>query len=335
MSSIASQIETRWYNPVIFNPMKRVLISSFLLCAFVALWGQPKKPTIMVVPSDVWCVQNNFTTTYENQGVCEIIPDYVKALQTDANLLLAIAKINTMMADRGFPLKDLQSVTKSILQQNAEDNMIQSKTTGAALDESPVDRLRRVAKADIIMQLTYSLNQMGPKYSLTYNLQGLDSYTNKQIAGAQGTGKHTFTAELPVLLEEAVLLNMDEFCSQLMAYFEDIQENGREVSVSIRVFENDRGLDLESEFRGRELTEIIDEWLSDNTVNNVFNKSDASENFIQYEQVRIPLYKETGSQMDTESFVRNLRSYLRKEYQIESKVLPRGLGRCILVVGEK
>ena len=95
MSSIASQIETRWYNPVIFNPMKRVLISSFLLCAFVALWGQPKKPTIMVVPSDVWCVQNNFTTTYENQGVCEIIPDYVKALQTDANLLLAIAKINT------------------------------------------------------------------------------------------------------------------------------------------------------------------------------------------------------------------------------------------------
>lgn len=289
----------------------------------------------MVVPSDVWCVQNNYTNTYDNQGISQIVPDYTKALQTDANLLLAIAKINTMMADRGFPLKDLQAVTKSIAQQNAEDNMSQSKTSGASLAESPVDRLRRVAKADIIMQLTYIINQMGPKYSLTYNLQGLDSYTNKQIAGAQGTGKHTFSAELPILLEEAVLSNMDEFCTQLMTYFEDINENGREVAVDVRVFDNGSGLDLESEFNDMELSEIIDDWMSDNTVNHVFNKSDASENFIQYEQVRIPLYKENGNQMDTESFVRGLRTYLRKHYQIESKVMARGLGRCILVIGEK
>lgn len=289
----------------------------------------------MVVPSDVWCVQNNYTNTYDNQGISQIVPDYTKALQTDANLLLAIAKINTMMADRGFPLKDLQAVIKSIAQQNAEDNMSQSKTSGASLAESPVDRLRRVAKADIIMQLTYIINQMGPKYSLTYNLQGLDSYTNKQIAGAQGTGKHTFSAELPILLEEAVLSNMDEFCTQLMTYFEDINENGREVAVDVRVFDNGSGLDLESEFNDMELSEIIDDWMSDNTVNHVFNKSDASENFIQYEQVRIPLYKENGNQMDTESFVRGLRTYLRKQYQIESKVMARGLGRCILVIGEK
>lgn len=289
----------------------------------------------MVVPSDVWCVQNNYVNTYDNQGISQIVPDYTKALQTDANLLLAIAKISTMMADRGFPLKDLQAVTKSIAQQNAEDNMSQSKTSGASLAESPVDRLRRVAKADIIMQLTYIINQMGPKYSLTYNLQGLDSYTNKQIAGAQGTGKHTFSAELPILLEEAVLSNMDEFCTQLMTYFEDINENGREVAVDVRVFDNGSGLDLESEFNDMELSEIIDDWMSDNTVNHVFNKSDASENFIQYEQVRIPLYKENGNQMDTESFVRGLRTYLRKQYQIESKVMARGLGRCILVIGEK
>lgn len=315
--------------------MKRFLFTVLLCLVTITLWGQAKKPTIMVVPSDVWCVQNNYTNTYDNQGISQIVPDYTKALQTDANLLLAIAKINTMMADRGFPLKDLQAVTKSIAQQNAEDNMIQSKTSGASLAESPVDRLRRVAKADIIMQLTYTINQMGPKYSLTYNLQGLDSYTNKQIAGAQGTGKHTFSAELPILLEEAVLSNMDEFCAQLMTYFEDINENGREVAVDIRVFDNGSGLDLESEFNDMELSEIIDDWMSDNTVNHVFNKSDASENFIQYEQVRIPLYKENGNQMDTESFVRGLRTYLRKQYQIESKVMARGLGRCILVIGEK
>lgn len=315
--------------------MKRNIIIIIAVFMSVAALGQAKKPTIMVVPSDVWCVQNSFSSTYDNQGVRETIPDYARALQNDANLLLAIGKINSMMADREFPLKDLQSVTKSVNQKNAEDNMIQSKTSGASLVENPIDRLRRVAKADIIMQLTYTLNVMGPKYSITYNLQGLDAYTNKQIAGAQGTGKQTFTAELPVLLEEAVVNNMDNFCDQLMAYFEDIQENGREVAVDIRVFDNGSGLDLETEFGGMELTEIIDDWMSDNTVSHVFNKSDGSETFIQYEQVRIPLYKANGQQMDTESFVRELRKFLRDKYKIESKVMTRGLGRCILAIGEK
>jgi hypothetical protein len=301
----------------------------------ITVFGQAKKPTIMVVPSDVWCVQNNFSSTYDNQGVSETIPDYVRALQNDANLLLAIGKINSMMADRGFPLKDLQSVMKSVNQKNAEDNMIQSKTSGASLAENPIDRLRRVAKADIIMQLTYTINTMGPKYSVTYNLQGLDAYTNKQVAGSQGTGKQTFSAELPVMLEEAVMNNMDNFCDQLMTYFDDIQENGREVAVDIRVFDNGSGLDLETEFDGMELTEIIDDWMSDNTVSHVFNKSDGSETFIQYEQVRIPLYKTNGQQMDTESFVRELRKFLRDKYKIESKVMTRGLGRCILAIGEK
>lgn len=315
--------------------MKKSIVTIIMVLFCMTVFGQAKKPTIMVVPSDVWCVQNDFSTTYDNQGVQETISDYTRALQNDANLLLAIGKINTMMADRGFPLKDLQTVMKSVNQKNAEDNMIQSKTSGASLAENPIDRLRRVAKADIIMQLTYIINTMGPKYSVTYNLQGLDAYTNKQIAGAQGTGKHTFTAELPVMLEEAVMNNMDNFCDQLMTYFEDIQENGREVSVDIRVFDNGSGLDLESEFGDRELTEIIDEWMSDNTVSHVFNKSDASETFIQYEQVRIPLYKANGQQMDTESFVRELRKFLRDKYKIESKVMTRGLGRCILAIGEK
>jgi hypothetical protein len=40
---------------------------------------------------------------YDNQGTEVRIPDYKLALQSDVNLLLVISKINTMMADRGFP----------------------------------------------------------------------------------------------------------------------------------------------------------------------------------------------------------------------------------------
>ncbi len=288
----------------------------------------------MVVPSDVWCNKNGYMATFDNQGTQQKVPDYKAALQNDADLLLVIGTINTLMADRGFPLKNLESVLKSIEQRMAEDNMTVSKTSGAELAESPLDHLRRTAKADIIMQITWTVNTVGPKRSVTYNLQGIDSYTDKQIAGAQGTGNPTFTAETPVLLEEAVLAHMDNFCFQLQSYFDDLVDKGREISLDIRVFDTGE-IDLETEFNGVELTEILDEWMYANTVNHMFNKSDASENYIQYEQVRIPLYKTNGATMDAEGFVRNMRNYLRQEYQIQSKVMTRGLGRAILVIGEK
>lgn len=315
--------------------MKRIIVSFAIAAICFNTFGQTKKPTIMVVPSDVWCSQNGYMTSFDNQGVQERIPDYMAALSSNSDLTLAISKINTLMADRGFPLKNLESVAKSIKQQNAEDELIRSKTSSASLSDNPIDRFLRTARADLIMQLTWTVNTIGPKKSVTYNLQGLDSYTNKQIAGAQGTGTPSFSAEIPVLIEEAVMTNMDNFCTQLQTYFDDIQENGREVSVSIRVFDNGDDLDLESEFDGKELSEIIDEWFADNTVNHVYNKSTASETAIMFEQVRIPLYKENGNAMDTEGFVRGLRKYLSSQYQIQSKVMPRGLGYCILAIGEK
>ena len=300
------------------------------------IFAQAKKPTLMVVPSDVWCSTNGYMTEYDNQGNIMNVPDYQKALQTNMDLKLAIAKINDLMAERGFPLKDLEQQIKLINQQNAEMNMTTS-SNGNALAESPIDRLLRTAKADIILELTWNVVRQGPKYSLTFILEGKDSYTGKSIGGANGTSAPSFSAELPVLLEEAVVAHLDNFNHRLQTHFEDLFANGREVSFEVRVFaDNEAGINLESEFDGYELAEIIDDWMALNTVEGRFSKLGSSENYVQYEQVRIPLHKANGVAMDTESFARQLRSVLRKEpYNIPVKVLNRGLGKTILVLGEK
>ena len=41
---------------------------------------------------------------FDNQGIKEVVPDYRKAFQQSSELLLAISKINGLMADKGFPL---------------------------------------------------------------------------------------------------------------------------------------------------------------------------------------------------------------------------------------
>ncbi|NOU47059.1 MAG: hypothetical protein HOO86_08360 [Bacteroidales bacterium] len=315
--------------------MKRIILLISLAIITGNIFGQAKKPTIMVVPSDVWCNKNGFTTTYENQGSKVMIPDYKIAMQSDENLILVIAKINTLMSDRGFPLKNLESVLKNVEQQAAQDNMRTSKE-GSSLAESPLDVLKKTAKADIIMQLTYTLNQTGPKKSVTFNLQGIDAYTGKQIAGAQGTGAPSFSSELPVLLEEAVLSQLDNFNAQLQTHFDDLLANGREVTVRIQVWDNGSGTDLESEYDGDELGEIIDDWFFKNSVNGRYSKSESSESYMFFEQVRIPLYDANNKPMDTKDFVQQLRKFLKEPpYNLICKADMNGLGAGLLYIGEK
>lgn len=317
--------------------MKKILLTLLAgVMVSLSVFGQAKKPTLMVVPSDVWCMTNGYVLEYDDLGVIKRIPDYQTALQNDINLKLAIATINDLMAERGFPLKDLEQQVKLINQTNAELNMTTS-SNGNVMAESPIDRLLRTAKADIIIELTWDLSQLGPKHSLTYVLEGKDSYTGKSIGGANGTSEPSFTAELPVLLREALVAEIDNFNNRLQTHFDDLFANGREVSLEVRVFaDNEAGVDLETEYGDVELIEIIDAWMAENTVQGRFSKLGSSENYVQYEQVRIPLYKTNGVAVDTEAFARQLRNVLRKEpYNIPVKVLPRGLGKTVLVLGEK
>lgn len=302
----------------------------------VLSYAQAKKPTIMVIPADVWCSENGYMESFNNQGKFTKVPNYEAAVQENMDLVNAITKIGELMAERGFPLKDLATTIRNINQSTAEDEMTTSRTSGATLAESPLDKLLNRAKADILVELTWKINTIGPKNSVTYTLRGLDAYTGKQVAASQGTGAQSFSAEIPVLIEEAALEHIDNFCSQLQAHFDDLVENGREVVVNIRLFDNGSGMTLEDEYGGEMLMDIIDDWMAQNTVNHRYSLTDATENVMRFEQVRIPLYNENGTAMDTRRFVRNLSRYLGKApFSIDSKILTKGLGRADLVLGEK
>ena len=312
------------------------IVFAIALLVPVLSFAQAKKPTIMVIPADVWCSENGYMESFNNQGKFTKVPNYEAAVQENMDLVNAITKIGELMAERGFPLKDLATTIRNINQSTAEDEMTTSRTSGATLAESPLDKLLNRAKADILVELTWKINTIGPKNSVTYTLRGLDAYTGKQVAASQGTGAQSFSAEIPVLIEEAALEHIDNFCSQLQAHFDDLVENGREVVVNIRLFDNGSGMTLEDEYGGEMLMDIIDDWMAQNTVNHRYSLTDATENVMRFEQVRIPLYNENGTAMDTRRFVRNLSRYLAKApFSIDSKILTKGLGRADLVPGEK
>ena len=263
--------------------------------------AQAKRPTLMVIPADSWCGANGYMKTEDGHQE----PDYEKAWQSDQDLFSVVAKIGELMSDRGFPLKDMSQSLKNIGQ----------------------------VRTDILMEVGWKVNKTGPKLSVTYTLRGVDAYTLKQIAAGSGTGKPSFSAELPVLIEEAVLERMDNFADQLQAHFDDLLQNGREVSVSVRAI---NGIEFGNEYDGEELTDIIDEWMALNTVEHRYSLSNATENMLDFEQVRIPLYADNGMALDTRRFVTDLRKMLSATpYNIPSKIETDGLGKATLLLGTK
>lgn len=316
--------------------MKSIVLSILMLIASVgSLFGAPKNPKIMVVPMDTWCQERGFWTLFENQGDIKGSPNYEQALQESRDLMLVITKINTLMSDRGFPLADLSQSIKNNARRTARNTVTTSKSTGSELSMSPLDELNRQVKADIYMEIDYCLNNVGPKHSVTYNLRALDAYTGKQIAGVTGTGVPAYTSELPVLLEEAVVGNMDNFISRLQNHFDDCIEHGREITLEFGVFDNGTMVDFESEYDGEELSEIVEKWLAENTVSGNFSTSESTESIMLFENVRIPLLKENGSPQDASGFANELRKFLLSKYGIKSKNNSPSLGYAQIIIGEK
>lgn len=323
--------------------MNKLLYICIGLIASATLFGQARKPILMVVPSDAWCQRNNCTTTFiDETGARHNIPDYRKAVGQSEELRLVISEMATIMADRGFPLKDLEQSLKSLQQEDAELSLIQSKNSGSSILESPTDKIKRTAKADIILDLDFNVKKQGPKRYISFNLRANDAYSNKTISSISGDGKPSASITTGVLLEEAVLNYMDAFNAALMTHFEDMAQNGREVKINILLWQN-APFDLEEEFDYNgdtlPLGDIIDFWMDDHCVEGRYSRINGSESEIRYEQVRIPLFMQISGKeraIDTRRFISNLSSMLKKEpFNITSKIYEKGLGETWLIIGEQ
>lgn len=318
-----------------YNRCKIIVLTICFALINIVAFAQEKKPTLMILPSDNWCNQRFFMTSYDNQGMKVKVPDYQKAFIEDSELGQVISKLGELMIKYGYSLKDAEQEIKNVYARSSEDNVTMSSTTGASMAENPLDMIKRRAKMDIIIQIDWKINREEGDKSSSFTLEAFDSYTSKRIATTTGVGK-TSSASVPSLLESAVKSRIKEFDKQMMSYYNDLNKNGREILLTVKCWDNWDN-NLESEFGDDydELLDCIQKWLRKNTINSSFNLSDATENFAQFEQVRIPLYNSEGEALDARGFATMLRKYLIKNLGITSKVMTRGLGEAIIVLGEK
>lgn len=309
--------------------MGKAITIVFFMLSICTYAQKMMKPSVMVVPSDNWCARRSYvikTSTGE-------YPDYKHAITNDKDLINVISKINIIMADRGFPLENLETALKNVKNDRVE-RLLYKGGDGSEIQTTILDDIYRAASPDIVLQLTWNVNKSGPKSSITFNLQALDSYTNKQVAGAEGTGSPSFSADVPTLLEEAVVGHMDDFCSRLMQHFIDTREKGREASIDFYI-DQSTDINFDTETDGYTLAETIGRLVAKDAVNHSLSRGPSTETMLQFKSVRIPVTDANGMPIDAYVFGRNIARQLSKPpYNLSAKVMAKCLGKAIIIIGE-
>lgn len=309
--------------------MKRLFLSLLAFATVSSLLAQAVQPSLMVFPSRAWCHQNGFEKVVVKANGKEVrVQEYDKAFIDNKDLGPAVRTIGKMMQDRGFQLVDLEAQLASQDLESALDN-----AGDEDIDVSAYDKLLETAGPDIALHINYYTEMQGPRVTLFYDLTAFDAYTNKQVAS---TGLISYgpvmSAPLQTLIQSALLSSIDAFNAQLMQHFMDMQEKGREISVRINTFSGwEDG--LETEVNGRELTEILEEWMTNNCVAGRNHQKTASETSMYYDSARIPLFNENSKAVQAKQWLNGLRKYL-KTLNVPSKVKTRGLGQAQLIIGE-
>lgn len=321
--------------------IKKTILILLALIININLFAQAKKPTIMIKPSDDWMNQPypnqpnvNFMMEFDNQGLKERRPNYEEALVKYPNLNSVIGKIDAEMRKDGFETVLLETTLKELKQKRAED-AVRSMKGQKSVD--PIEQLRAVAKADIEFSVFWKIKRQGPRHAIeTFRIQGIDTYTNKPVAYAEGSGDWAFISEVSEadLLREAVLSKMDGFKAELMTSFTNMFAQGREVVLEISTAP-DWEKNLQSNFQGDELNIKIEDWISDNTKNHKFGSPEVSETNMTVKGCKIELFNAAGRPQDAALWVRPLKKYLVELGVPGVLVAPVGLGRVQIFLSGK
>ena len=301
---------------------------------------QGKMPTVMIVPSKVYCNNHKCMKTYNNQGQTEYIQDFEKAL-LDNDLNQAITALNARLVARGFETKNLSSALNTLKTEKAENAVMMSIEGGASVAETPIDVLRRVANADIWIEINWTENTIkgGSEKTLTFSMSAIDSYTDFVVGGIPPTTSHnSFSSSFNIALaiESAIQGQFDPFCNTMVDYFKTLAAKGRAIKVRVFCWDDWDG-NLMEEYDGDELNEIIEDWLADNTVGGKFGAPAISPSgkSMTIEQVRMPLTDAKGRDNDPKRWARGLRNKLKEDYSIPANISTKGLGELLIIVGSK
>lgn len=310
------------------------------MIAFVSVisMGQQKaqKPKVMVVPEEAFCINAGM---YKMNSAGEKVADYNAAMRND-NVLDVINTFENLMAGYGFRLTNLQQTLDELKEEATFDNVLTAKDDGMIVEDD-LDKLSRVAGADIMVKVSPKISNYGPDLRLELRVSSIDCASKKALQ-AFGPVTKTSAGSVSMLIKSAVTDNIETFALGLTNYYEDMLAKGREGTIIIKVADTcPHNLESIVNYKGEdgELADLIELWLSENAVNGAYTGSKTSRVGMKLDQVRFPLFGKAAfgrsKALSMEDFVKTGLVQLLGEYGISVSTHAVGIGKVYLTLGGK
>ena len=270
--------------------MKNNITLIFLLCIVTLVSAQEQKvttvqPTIMVLPF-----------TKEGQDIRTILED-------DFNKRIAITKVKEAIDNRGFTTKDFVGSLKIALKETTLNSG--NKTDLKA-------NVIRLSGADFYVEVEVFVQKSSSGNSVKLILQGYDCFTGQSLSNKVGESGKFYTNDIAKLSQKAVESCSEEFLNTLNSKFGDIVENGRSVRINIGFSsESDYNMDSEINDDGDLISDLMEDWMDDNSFKNNFHIQGISESEMIIDDYRIPLKDSNGRNYRASKVARALRKYIK------------------------
>ena len=288
------------------------------------------KPTIMIVPSNVWMTQNGYYKTVIEQGERVKIYDYQRAFDNDPLLNTIINSTGGKFAERGFNLVDMNQSLK-LIYDRIEKNNITGKTLNI------LDELALEVSSDIILELDFNIKNtsLGRKMVDRFSMTAFDTYSSENLGKAGLPGSPSTTPSDEILVLERVESFISNLESDIIRVFEGYLQNGRKIRLEVIASEevvdfgcyDYYGTELSN---GKLLFEFFEDWVYENGFNGNGNVDPSPSGEIVNLIFNIPLVDENGRNVKSLNYATKLLrdNTLRSMFKMRPEQV--GLGHSIL-----
>ena len=244
------------------------------------------QPSIMVIP-------------FVQEGA-----DIRKALDVSEEKRQVLAAISGAFADKGFSTKDFYANFKSVSQNAAFEDDVQTDLKSQIIQSSG---------ADIFVEADISINRQQDGNSVRVVIKACEASTAKVLASKIGDSGKFYTSDFGKLGAKAVEKAMDGFLTTMQQSFNDMIVNGRSIVVNI-TFNEMSDYDTTSEVGedGYELRDLLELWMEENAYKNYYHIQGTTAKKMIFDEVRIPLKDPTtGRNYNINKFSMSLAKFFK------------------------
>jgi hypothetical protein len=244
-----------------------------------------QQPTIMVIP-------------FTRNGV-----DLRTEIENNELVRIAITKVKEAFDQKGVNTIDLRAKLKQL----ANTSALQGDQKVSIKDE-----VVNNSGADVYVEIEANANYSNSGNSVTLIMTAFDVFSGESYANKVANSPKFYTTNLEKLVEKAAETEIPNLLNTIQEKFNDIADNGRTITVKVGIAETSKiKMDSEVNKDGSFLSDLIEDYISDNSFNGKYHIQGSTDNQITFDLVKVPLKDSSGNNFRVSRFASDFRKFLR------------------------